>query len=53
MNDLTVIQETMSSKQIMTLLNEGKPKEEHFRHDNIKVSMERLQDRGVISFTAM
>lgn len=53
MNELTVIQETMSSKQIMELLNHGKPKEDHFRHDNIKRTIERLQDRGVIAFTPM
>lgn len=45
MNELTVIEETMSSQQIAELLDK--------RHDTVKVSMERLKDREVISFTSM
>jgi len=46
-------EQTMSSKDIVILLNEGKPVEQRVRHDNVKRTMERLADREVISFTPM
>lgn len=48
MNELTVIAETMSSKQTMDLLNEGKPEANHMRHGNIKRSVEHSSLREML-----